>query len=151
MTSMTTMTTMTTRCVQPCGMNSMVKYFNVKTYDIWEGNVTTKRKIWIEHIRSLEFWIIREGVMEGDIVEDKVSHLPRFLLFQSWYNVTSDLPTSLSQKWTLSYIYIYIMFSFMPFVDRREFHQRQETTHPLGMICNVGHMKVQAYSNDVDR
>ena len=34
---------------------------NVKAHDIWEGNVTTRREMWTEHIRSLEFRDVREG------------------------------------------------------------------------------------------
>ena len=34
---------------------SLVDYSNVKTHDIWEGNVITGREIWTEHIRSLGF------------------------------------------------------------------------------------------------
>ena len=46
-------------------------YFDVKTCDVWEVNVTTRREIWNENIRSLGFRDIREGsdVKEGDITE----------------------------------------------------------------------------------
>ena len=37
-------------------------YCNIKTYDIWEGNVTTRTEISFENIRSRGFWDIREGV-----------------------------------------------------------------------------------------
>ena len=39
---------MTMCCVQACGLNSLVDYFNVKTHDILEGNVTTKGGILTE-------------------------------------------------------------------------------------------------------
>ena len=32
-------------CMQVFGLNALVDYFNVKTRDIWEGNVTTRREI----------------------------------------------------------------------------------------------------------
>ena len=40
-------------------------------HDIWEGNVTTRRTVWVENIRSLGFWDIREGVTlkEGNIAK----------------------------------------------------------------------------------
>ena len=50
------------RCEQACGLNSLVDCFNVKTYDVWEGNVTTRRGIQKEHICSLGFPGITEGV-----------------------------------------------------------------------------------------
>jgi hypothetical protein len=37
-------------------------YYNIKTYDIREENVTTRREISIEIIRSRAFRDIREGV-----------------------------------------------------------------------------------------
>ena len=51
---------MTTWCMWACGLKILVSYFNVKTHDIWEGNVTTRSQI--EHPRSLGFHDIREGV-----------------------------------------------------------------------------------------
>ena len=36
---------MTTQCVQTCGLNSLVVNSNVKTYDMWEGNLRTRREI----------------------------------------------------------------------------------------------------------
>ena len=41
---------MTTRCMQECDMNSLVDYFNAIVHGIWEGIVTTRREISIEHI-----------------------------------------------------------------------------------------------------
>ena len=35
--------------------------FNVKSRDVWEGNMTTRWEIQIEHICSLGFQDIREG------------------------------------------------------------------------------------------
>ncbi len=46
---MTIITMMTTWCVRACGLNSLVVYFNVKTHDIWEGNVTIRRALNWEH------------------------------------------------------------------------------------------------------
>ena len=53
------------------GLNSLVHYFSVKTFDTWEGNVTTRREIWTKNIHSLVFLDTREGVTskEGDIME----------------------------------------------------------------------------------
>ena len=56
-------TMMTTWYVGVCGLHSLVGYFNVGTHDIWEGHVTTRRGIQIEHIRSLGFWDIRKGTI----------------------------------------------------------------------------------------
>jgi hypothetical protein len=53
---------MTTWCMWVCGSISLVDYFNVRTHDIWEKNVTTRRDIWIENIRFLGFRHITEGV-----------------------------------------------------------------------------------------
>ena len=36
---------MTMLHVQACALDYLVDYFNVKTHDIWEGNVTTRREI----------------------------------------------------------------------------------------------------------
>ena len=36
-------------------------YFIVRVCDVWEGNVTTRREIYTEHICSLGFRDIREG------------------------------------------------------------------------------------------
>jgi hypothetical protein len=49
-------------------------YFNVKTYDTWEGNVTIKSEIQTKNIRSLGFWNIIGGVtLRGvDITETKI-------------------------------------------------------------------------------
>ena len=57
------MTTITTRCVQACWFEFLMGYFNVKIYDIWEGNVITKSEILTENIRSLGFPHLREGVI----------------------------------------------------------------------------------------
>ena len=56
------------------GLNSLVDYFNVRTHDIWEGNVTTRREILPKNICSSWFQDIREGVTarRGDITEVKV-------------------------------------------------------------------------------
>ena len=51
--------------VQACGLDSLVDYYYVKTYDIWEGNVTTRRGILIKHICFLGFHDIRKGVTLG--------------------------------------------------------------------------------------
>ena len=40
----------------------LVGYFNVKTCDIWEVNMTTRREIWTKHIHSLGFGDVREEV-----------------------------------------------------------------------------------------
>ena len=40
----------------------LLDYFNVKTHDIREGNLTTRREIETEHIFFLGFRGIREGV-----------------------------------------------------------------------------------------
>ena len=53
--NMTIMTMMTTWCMRVCGLNSVVDYCNVKTHDMWEGNVITWREISTEHICSLGF------------------------------------------------------------------------------------------------
>ena len=45
-----------------CGLVSLVDYFNAKTHNIWEGNVTTRRETESEHIGSLGFGNIKEGV-----------------------------------------------------------------------------------------
>lgn len=53
-------TIMTTWCVRECGLNFRWDNMNFKPYDIREGNVTTKREIYIEHIYTLGFQDIRE-------------------------------------------------------------------------------------------
>ena len=40
----------------------LVDFFNVKTYDIWEGNVTTRREILTKHIHAWGCRVMREGV-----------------------------------------------------------------------------------------
>ena len=49
-------------CVRACGLNSLVVYFNVKTHDVWEGDMPTRSEIQTKKIYSLRFWDIREGV-----------------------------------------------------------------------------------------
>jgi hypothetical protein len=60
--------------VRVCGLKSLVDYFNVKTCDVWEVNVTTRREILIEKICSLGFKDIREGltIKDGDSTEVRV-------------------------------------------------------------------------------
>ena len=36
-----------------CGLNSLMDNFDVQACDLWKGNVTTKREIYIEHVPSL--------------------------------------------------------------------------------------------------
>ena len=48
--------------MRACILNSLVVYFNVKTHDTWEGNVTIRNEIQIKNIRSLGFWDLREGM-----------------------------------------------------------------------------------------
>ena len=55
-------TIMTMRCVRACGLNSLEDYFNIRALDIWEENVTTRQEILTEHVCSLGFWDVREGV-----------------------------------------------------------------------------------------
>ena len=43
--------------MRACDLKSLMVYFNVKTYNIWKGNVTTKSEILTEDIRSLGFGI----------------------------------------------------------------------------------------------
>ena len=62
---------MTTYCVQVCGLHSLVNYFYVKTYDIWEGNVTRK-VIYTEHIHSLGFQDTNEWHYRDDLKNTKV-------------------------------------------------------------------------------
>ena len=63
---------MTTRCVQACGWNSVTDYFDVKTYDIWEVNVTTRRDLKIEHpFPRVSGYKRRSDSKEGDITEDR--------------------------------------------------------------------------------
>ena len=38
-------TIMTMWCVQACGLNSLVVYFNVKTHNIYEASVTTRSEV----------------------------------------------------------------------------------------------------------
>ena len=56
---MTIITFPTARCMQVCGLNYVVDFFNVKTYDIWEENMTIRIDIYIENIHSLGFQDIR--------------------------------------------------------------------------------------------
>ena len=44
------------------GLYYLVDYTNAITCNTWEGNVTTRREIYIGHIRSLGFGDIIEGV-----------------------------------------------------------------------------------------
>ena len=49
-------------------------YFDVKTHDILEVHVTTKRKISTKHIRSLKFGDIGEGVtLQRVILQDTIT------------------------------------------------------------------------------
>ena len=43
--NMMIITMMTMSCVRLCCLNSLVVHFNVKTCDIWEGNVILKKII----------------------------------------------------------------------------------------------------------
>ena len=67
--------------VRACNLKSLV-YFNVKTHNIWEGNVTIRNEISIENICSLGFWDLREGMI-----------LRRLIL------LSLECTTILSQKW----------------------------------------------------
>jgi len=55
-----------------------VDYFNVKTHDIWEENVTTTRGVLIKNITSLGFWDRkrRSDIKEGDTTEVGGVYLP---------------------------------------------------------------------------
>ena len=48
--------------MQACGLNSLVVYFNVKTCDLHEGNVTIWSEIETKNINSLGFWDIGKVV-----------------------------------------------------------------------------------------
>ena len=64
-------------CMQSCGLNLLVDYFNVETRYIREGNVTTRREIFIENVCFLGFWDTRDemALKEGDIVEVRLCML----------------------------------------------------------------------------
>ena len=53
---------MSTCCMRGYGLDPLLVYFNVQTHDIWERNMSIRREMQIEHIRSLGFQDIREGV-----------------------------------------------------------------------------------------
>ena len=53
---------MTTWCVQACGLNTLVVYFNVETHVYERRNVTIRSEIETMNIRSLGFRDVREGV-----------------------------------------------------------------------------------------
>lgn len=48
--------------MQTCDLNYLMDYFNVKICAIWEGIATTRREILIEHMCSLGFQDMREGM-----------------------------------------------------------------------------------------
>ena len=53
-----------------CGLSSLMNYFLVNACDIWEGNVTTRREVQIEHICSLGFLgYKRDDIAEVDIAK----------------------------------------------------------------------------------
>jgi hypothetical protein len=43
-------------------LNFSVVYYNVKTYDIWERNMTVRSEVYTENMDSLGFGDLREGV-----------------------------------------------------------------------------------------
>ena len=43
--------------MRACGLNSLMDRFNVRTCDIWEVNMTTRREIYYENIRPYGFRI----------------------------------------------------------------------------------------------
>ena len=49
-------------CVWVYDVNSLVDWLNVKTCDIWEENVTIRKEVKTEHILSIGFRDIIEGV-----------------------------------------------------------------------------------------
>ena len=67
--------------MQVCGLKSLVNYFNVKTHDIWEGNMAT-REILTEHIHSLRFWDIR-GVTLWRVILPRLRGLSSNILLKS--------------------------------------------------------------------
>jgi hypothetical protein len=68
---------MTTWCMGARALNSLVDYFNVETYDTHEVIVTTRTNIWIVHIHSLGFQVIREGVTLRRVTLRNASHYGR--------------------------------------------------------------------------
>ena len=54
---------MTIRCMGACGLNSLVVFFNAKTYDIWEENITTERR-----------YKLRTSVHQGFGLQEKEGH-----------------------------------------------------------------------------
>ena len=48
--------------MQTCGSDCLEVYFNVRTCDIWEGNMTIRSEIQTKRICPLGFQVIREGV-----------------------------------------------------------------------------------------
>ena len=61
--------------MQVGGLGSLVVYFNVKMCDIWEGKQITRSKNYIEIIRSLRLWDIREGVTLRRLILEFRVHL----------------------------------------------------------------------------
>ena len=54
---------LTTWCMQACGLNPLMVYFDVKTHDIWEENLTIIGDIiYTKNIRTLGFRDTRGGV-----------------------------------------------------------------------------------------
>ena len=71
------MTIMTMCCMQACVLNSLVDYFSVKTHDIWEGNMITRRNFETEHNRS---WV--SGYKRGsDIIGNDIMEVRVYTLF----------------------------------------------------------------------
>ena len=63
-------------CERECGLRSLADYLDVKSRDVWEGNVTRRGEIYIEHIRSLGFRDIIEGVTIRRLVLRRVGCTP---------------------------------------------------------------------------
>ena len=84
--------------MQVGGLGSSVVYFNVKMCDIWEGKKITRSKNYIEIIRSLRLWDIREGVTLRRLILEFRVHL---LHYQSKGSLKKKkiLHSLLSLKW----------------------------------------------------
>jgi hypothetical protein len=57
-------------------LNSLVVYFNVKCYNIWERNATIRSKIKIESTHSLGFGEIREEVTLRRLIVQSLECMP---------------------------------------------------------------------------
>jgi hypothetical protein len=76
-----------------CGLNSLIDYDNVKTHDIWEKNMTTRREIHTEHIHSLGFEDRREAVTLWRLrcITKMSSHVEEPWITHSWSRKTEIL------------------------------------------------------------